>query len=194
MALAVASVACQQRPDALSSLRRLGDRSLLCWGLSAGAFAGLIALVPAGGVFGLIGEVESRQAVGTTLARIALYAVVVFGLVLPAIFGDRRRDPVRRLLAARPLVWLGVISYSFYLYHLTVAELIARGRQPGSFSAHGLDLLSNLHAVPTVVLYAVTLLATGAVAAVSYYLVELPFLRRKEPGRWAVTTSILPGR
>jgi peptidoglycan/LPS O-acetylase OafA/YrhL len=194
MALAVASVACQRDRGALSSVRALGNHAAVCWGLSAAAFAGLIALVPAGGVFGLIGEVATRQALGTAAARIALYAVVVFGLVLPAIFGERRRDPVRRALAARPLVWLGVISYSFYLFHLTVSQLIAGGHQPGSFSARGLDLLPHLHAVPTLVLYVVTLVATGAVAAVSYRLVELPFLRRKEPDRWAAATSILPGR
>jgi peptidoglycan/LPS O-acetylase OafA/YrhL len=35
----------------------------------------------------------------------------------------------------------------------------------------------------TPILFAVTLAATTAIAAVSYYVVELPFLRRKEPRR-----------
>jgi peptidoglycan/LPS O-acetylase OafA/YrhL len=194
MALAVASVAWQRDARALSSLRVLGESSTLCWSLSAGAFVGLIALVPAGGVFGLIGELQNRQGLGMALARIALEAIVVAGLVIPAICGEQRRDPARRLLASRPLVWLGVISYSFYLYHLNVSELIASGRQPGSPSTRGLDLLSHIHAVRTVVLYVVTLAATSAVAAVGYRFIELPFLRRKEPGRLAITASILPDR
>jgi peptidoglycan/LPS O-acetylase OafA/YrhL len=192
MGLAVASVVA---PDRSRRAVALASRwPWLPWGLAVAAFAALMAIVPAGGLLGLIGEVHARQPIGTTLARIALQAIAVCGLVLPAIFGRPEEGRVRRLLGARPLVALGVISYSFYLYHLTVSELIARGRQAGSFSSPGLDLLGHVHFMPTLILYVVTLSATLVVATVSYRVIELPFLRRKEAHAGEVGTSILPRR
>ena len=41
-------------------------------------------------------------------------------LLLPAIFGDQTRGWVRKLLANRYLLWLGMTSYAFYLWHLAI--------------------------------------------------------------------------
>ena len=108
-----------------------------------------------------------------------LEAVFVALLVAPVVFGDRNRGPARRLLAWRPVVWLGVISYSFYLWHYTVIQLIALQHDPGSFSATGFGLLAHVHGARTFVLYMCSLVVTGLLASASYQLIELPFLRRK---------------
>ena len=101
-------------------------------------------------------------------------------VVLPAIFGERAGGLPRRFLAAAPLAWLGLVSYGVYLWHLTVAELVGFSADPSHFSAHGLDLGRRIHHLETPILFGVTLAVTCAIAAASYYLVELPFLRRKE--------------
>ena len=96
-------------------------------------------------------------------------------LLAPAVFDVRARGFPRRLLAAAPLAWLGVISYGVFLWHLTIAELLALPEAPQHFSAGGLGL-----AAPTPVLLVLTLAASCTAAAASYRFVELPFLRRKE--------------
>ena len=72
-----------------------------------------------------------------------------------------------RGLAAAPLVWLGRISYGFYLWHFPVV-------------AHwGPDLTKALGRWPATLVIA--LIAT-ACAATSYYLVERPIQRRRPGG------------
>jgi peptidoglycan/LPS O-acetylase OafA/YrhL len=180
MALAALSVAAQREARLAGRLALLADRPGLCWAGSAAAFGGLMALVPAGGLFGLIAAVQSRQSASTTLAKVALEAAQVVLLVLPAVFGARRAGLPRRVLGCAPVVWLGVVSYSFYLYHFTIVQLIALPRAPGVFTASGLNLLGHVHVARGLVLYIASFAATAVVATLSYRLVELPFLRRKE--------------
>jgi len=81
-----------------------------------------------------------------------------------------REGPLTRALSVGPMVFLGRISYSLYLWHVPV--LVAFG----IFGA-GLTLM----AVP-----AVGLAVLAAVA--SYYLIELPFLRKKRRASHRVDT------
>jgi peptidoglycan/LPS O-acetylase OafA/YrhL len=180
MLLAVASVAHQHNPDALSGLRRVAARPLLCWAAGLVLCAGLIALVPKGGLFGLIAGVEFPQSAPRTVAKLVLEGLLALAFVLPAVFGPREQGLPRRILAWPPVVGLGVISYSFYLYHLTIVQLLAVADGPRPFSAAGVNVLAHIHVARTVVLYMLSLLVTAVVASISYRLIELPFLRRKE--------------
>jgi peptidoglycan/LPS O-acetylase OafA/YrhL len=179
MTLAVISVATERDRRAVSWLRALAERPNVCWLLAAAAIGGLMAIVPSGGLLGLIATVQTRQPLHTAVLKIALEAVVVTTLLLPAVFADRRRGVPRRVLAARPIAYLGVISYSFYLFHLTIAELIALPSDHQSFSASGLGLMAHVHVAHTLILYVAALAATTVVASITYRFVELPFLRRK---------------
>jgi len=82
-------------------------------------------------------------------------------LVLFWSFCALRRRP------SRVLVGLGVVSYSVYLFHALVVDLLARvlaaGAIPGAFAS-----------LPAMT--ALTLAATAAVAAATYLLVEKPFI------------------
>ena len=180
MALAVLSVAVERGAFCLEvGVQAIGRHADACWLVAAAAFAGLMVLVPGGGLFGLITLTQTRQSVATTAGRIALEALVVIMLLAPAVFGDGRAGAARRLLRARPVVWLGVISYSFYLWHLTIIELIATSGRGSEFSAAGLNLIAHVHTARTLVLYVASFCATALVATLSYRLIELPFLRRK---------------
>jgi peptidoglycan/LPS O-acetylase OafA/YrhL len=180
MALAVASVAAQhgQRDSWLT--RAVVEHPTLCWIGAGASFVGLAFLLHPGGLFGIAAALETKQSIAKTLGGIALTGTLGALLVLPAVFGERSGGFPRRLLAAAPLAWLGLVSYGIYLYHLTVAQLLGLAADPFAFSASGLGLAAKIDHVTTLSLLALTLAVAAALAAASYYLVELPFLRRKE--------------
>jgi peptidoglycan/LPS O-acetylase OafA/YrhL len=93
------------------------------------------------------------------LERTALYAIVGAGIVLPAVFGDQARGLVRRVLANRALLAVGLVSYSLFLYHVAVLVQVQRWDLPAGT--------------------AIALLGSLAVAALSYHLVERPALSLK---------------
>ncbi len=180
MAIAVASVAASRSRGEGRVVRWVGEHAGLCWIGAALAFAGLAAVVPPENVFALAGRVAAGQSVGATLRTIALSAVLCALLVAPAVFGERSGGLPRRVLAWRPIAWIGLVSYGMYLWHLAIAEWIGLPSDATHFSASGLGLTTSVHHATTLVLFLSTFAATAAVAALSYYVVELPFLRRKE--------------
>jgi len=180
MALALTSVAMEHRDGDARAVRAVIEHSGLCWLGAAASFAALTAVVRPGGLFGIARALATTQPIAKTLAAVVLGVAVNALVVLPAIFGERAGGLPRRFLAAAPLAWLGLVSYGVYLWHLTVAELVGFSADPSHFSAHGLDLGRRTHHLETPILFGVTLAVTCAIAAASYYLVELPFLRRKE--------------
>jgi peptidoglycan/LPS O-acetylase OafA/YrhL len=180
MSLAVASVA-QHRGELPSWPAMLVRRySGLCWIGAAACLAGVAAVLHPGGALNIFLTLRTAQPFGRTLGAIALTGALMVLLVAPAVFADDVRGVPQRVLRVGPVAWLGLISYGIYLWHLTVAELIALPVDPGHFSARGLGLLSHPHRLATPILFLLTLAATAVIAAFSYRVVELPFLRRKE--------------
>jgi peptidoglycan/LPS O-acetylase OafA/YrhL len=158
----------------------IGDRELPRWlrpldrhpGLAwAAALVGFWAVSTQIGIDGHGNEIVT----GTQYqARGALYALIALGVVLPAVFGDQTRGVVRSVLAWRPLLWVGLVSYSLFLYHPFVLTELKRLKFTGS----------EYFWVPA------GLVVSLAVAAASYYLVERPFIGlkrlvgpRREPAR-----------
>lgn len=182
MAFAVLSVAAERGEVTVGRIGRVISRhGSACWLAAAFVYAALMVLVPRGGLFGLIAIGGTPQPLVKTVVKLALQAALVMLLVAPAVFASKERRGVPgRVLAWRPVVFIGVISYSFYLYHFTIVELIATPGRRGSFSAPGLNLVGHLHTMPSAVLFGLSFIATAAVGAVSYRFVELPFLRLKE--------------
>lgn len=87
-----------------------------------------------------------------------LSAAVVIGCV--------RTGPVQRLLAARPLRWLGGISYGLYLYHWPLFLLFNQRRV-------------QLDAAPR---FALQVAVSLGAALLSYHLLERPILQGDRPG------------
>lgn len=180
MALAVASVAADRGERDRRIVRAVVEWPTVCWIGAAACLVGLALLLKPGGLFGIVQALSTEQPIGKTLGAIALTAGLGCLLVLPAIFGEGAGGFPRRLLAAPPIAWLGVISYGIFLWHLTVASLLALPADPQHFSASGLGLATKIDHLTTPILLALSLAATTAVAAASYYVIELPFLRRKD--------------
>jgi peptidoglycan/LPS O-acetylase OafA/YrhL len=123
---------------------------------------------------GLTGSVNDHVTEARYLARHYLYAFIALGLLLPAIFGDPSQGLIRRVLAWRPLLWIGLVSYGAYLYHFVVIEQLA----DEGFRPIAADTTPYLW-------FPVALAGSLAIAALSWYLVERPILslRRLVPRR-----------
>ena len=168
MALATVAAAYsdgRKRPRALELVERYPS---LAWGVGGAALlVGVVSL-------GLLGQVGDLRASGPPyVLRHYLIAVIATGLVLPAMFGDPRRGVVRRILRNRVLLYLGMISYGIYLWHLGLLTQLDRW---------GFESVAHR---TTVVWFAATMAISVVVASISYYVVERPFLKLKNrvPGR-----------
>jgi len=158
MALAVASVASERTGRSPPPLRPLDRFPGLAWGVAVLAFWAVSTRIDLHG-----GAISAAQ----LMERRALYVLIALCVVLPAVFGDPGRGLVRRLLANRALLWIGLVSYSVFLYHLAVLRQLERWDFEGFARIHPYLEVIDL------------LLPSLAVAAVSYYLVERPALRLK---------------
>ena len=102
----------------------------------------------------------------------AAWIDITIAALLVGICADR--GAVARLFGWRPVVWLGLISYSVYLWHLPTL-LLARMKMSELFPA-----------APVVVHFGAVVVVIVAVSALSYYAIERPFHApsRAAPAAW----------
>jgi peptidoglycan/LPS O-acetylase OafA/YrhL len=166
MMLAVVSVATHGREARSGALRLVVRRPWVPWAMAAVVFwfvstqldlsRGFLVTYTQANFFG--------EHVGYALCAVLLLA--------PAIFGDWAGGWPRRLLATRAMAWLGLVSYGIFLWHSTIMlELNEHEAQLWIPFSGFLSLL-----LPTLAI-------TIPIAALSYYLVERPALRFKDPRR-----------
>jgi peptidoglycan/LPS O-acetylase OafA/YrhL len=179
MMLAVLSVADAHRALPARGVGFVAGHPGLCWLGAAACLVAATAILHPGGLFNIIVSLRTSQPIPRTLAGILLTAGLSAFLVAPAVFGEGRGGWPRRVLAWRPLVYLGVISYSVYLYHLVVAQLLGESSDPLHFSSSGLGLVGKVHTLGTPLMFILTLAGSVLIATISYHFIELPFLKRK---------------
>ena len=123
---------------------------------------------------GLTGSVFDHVTEARYLARHYLYAAIALGLFLPAVFGDPEEGLIRRALGWRPILWIGLVSYGAFLYHVAVLEQLDKWH----FRSFTNDVSPYLW-------FPVALAGALAIAAVSWYCFERPLLsfKRLVPGR-----------
>jgi peptidoglycan/LPS O-acetylase OafA/YrhL len=156
MGLAVVSVRLAQHeglPRWLAWVERMPG---VAWAVAVGAY---VAVCNVGLPVGL----EGGYGPSLWLTRHLLFALVALGLLLPAIFGDPERGLVRRVLANRVLLYLGVVSYGIFLWHLALLRKV----QELGFDTSFPGWIATGIALATLV------------ASLSYYLVERPALSLK---------------
>ncbi len=153
MAMAVISVATIERQTQPASMRLVERAPWAPWLLALAAFV-LMANVT---------KWTSESWAVRVLAIHELQVVLAFGLLLPAVFGDPERGFVRRVLANRVLLWVGLVSYGLYLWHVAVNIKLTEWGV--------LDALGSAGYIP------VALAASLLMAAVSFYVVERPAMR-----------------
>ena len=111
-----------------------------------------------------------------------LYGLFAFFLLLPAVFGPQNRGLIRRLLTARPVAAVGVVSYGVYLWHPGWIDEVFRWFGTSSWRS-----------IPAYV--ALTLLVfvlSTASATASYFVVERPVLRLKDGFRSRSRSRAVP--
>ena len=92
-----------------------------------------------------------------------LYGAIAILLLAPAVFGHTAGGAVRSFLAARPLAWLGLVSYGFFLWHLPILVKIGDTK---AFEFAGVPR--------TVEVWLAGFLLTLPCAALSYSMLERP--------------------
>jgi peptidoglycan/LPS O-acetylase OafA/YrhL len=121
-----------------------------------------------------IGRPALDRGAGLYLARHWLVTLFAAALLVPAMFGWEHHGAIRRALAWRPLLYVGLVSYGLYLWHYAVVQKTANGVT---------ELLTeDLGLGPTgrfLVLLAAGLAGGLAIASVSYYAIERPALSLK---------------
>ena len=158
--LALAAVSVAGRPGRLIDL--VARRPWVGW-LTA---AVLFAVVSKG--IGLSGSVFDHVTEARYLARHYLYGAIALAIFLPAVFGDPEEGLIRRVLAWRPILWIGLVSYGAYLYHFAVLQQL----QKWHFRSFADD-------VSPYVWFPVALAGALAIAALSWYCFERPILSFK---------------
>jgi peptidoglycan/LPS O-acetylase OafA/YrhL len=166
LALALLSAAYGRREEALPRpLRIAASNPSMCWaGALALYFVTVFAFKP---VPFTVAEFTNQE----FLAIHLLQCGIAILLVIPVVFGDPNVGVPRRILANRYLLWLGLISYGFYLWQVTIGIDLGFGGANEGFA--------------TVLIG--TILIAIPFAAASYYFIERPLMRWKTKPFWRST-------
>jgi len=120
MTIAVLHVGLPEGTSWRDRLDRIGRRAWLWW-LGA-AFAFHVVSQWMGLALGIEVAWWPRE-----IARQFVYGLIGFALLFPLVFGTSHPSRVRRFVSSRVMTWLGMISYSIYLWHMV---FIVRVWQP----------------------------------------------------------------
>ncbi|MDQ2700824.1 MAG: acyltransferase [Actinomycetota bacterium] len=161
MSLAVFSVWVQVRPDEPAAVRYIRRHPSVWWILGAGLYLFVTYVILDPGPSLAFPVIEPSK----YLVSVVAFGIIPFLLLLPAIFGSEGDGLVRRMLRNPVLVWLGLISYGIFLWHIPVMIVLLDAGVAGWFP-------SAQFPVMVIATFAVTVVF----AALSFYLVERPLM------------------
>jgi peptidoglycan/LPS O-acetylase OafA/YrhL len=162
MALAVLSARYHHAPQRPKVLTLIDRRPLLPWGVAIV----LLAVVTHVGLPTTAPQVYTSR---DWFLEHLLYGLLAVAIALPATLAiiSPRALP-HRILGWGPVAWLGLVSYGIFLWHHPLTEQLLHVQD---WTTHGSFFIY------TFVVFAVA----TACATVSYYLVERPILKHKDP-------------
>jgi peptidoglycan/LPS O-acetylase OafA/YrhL len=148
-----------ERPRAL---RLVAERPLIPWAIAAALLVGVSQI-------GMPTLSLATYTMRDWILGHIMYGLLAFFFALPIMLGvDRRGGVPERLLTLKPIAWLGLISYGIFLWH---HPLTGKFRNIQDFSQHGSSII-----------YTLAVFGAAVVAAtLSYYLLERPLLKYKDP-------------
>jgi peptidoglycan/LPS O-acetylase OafA/YrhL len=103
------------------------------------------------------------------MGRHLLNSVIAIAVLIPAVFGDPRRGLTRRILSNRAILYVGLISYGFYLFHWAVIQQLFRWKLEGK-----VGFLTSYPAW-----FGAALAGALVLGSLSYYVIERPALSLK---------------
>jgi peptidoglycan/LPS O-acetylase OafA/YrhL len=168
MGLAVLSVWLERRDELPSMLRPFDRFPALAWGVAAVAFWAVATQI---GTTARFFEPYSNT---QYMERHMLYGLVALGLIVPAVIGDQSRGLVRKILANRVLLYLGLISYGIYLYGGAATVQLDRWGLTDQLASWQSRLPAYLVVVATALVF------TVLIASISWFVLERPLLRLKD--------------
>jgi peptidoglycan/LPS O-acetylase OafA/YrhL len=185
MALAAASVQLHIRGSLPRAMAWLTERPGVAWVLAAGCFA-LGATV--GAYYSPVGlpGIGALSMPARFVLNGVLESVFVALFLLPAAFEVIPRRLPQRVLAWRFLGFVGLVSYGLYLWHVPLGGWLATHTALHQVNHWG--LFARWPVLTAAILGAGLLAGT-----LSYYLVELPFLRLKPGWRGRPAVSDVEG-
>lgn len=149
----------------------LSRRPWLCWLIALGVWLLVVNPFefenPVTSIFGGIPAllVPNRE----YAARYFMYGIAGTFFLIPAVYGNQHVGTIRTFLQSKPMVFLGTVSFGFYLWHLLWLERVEHWLKAKPFSG------------PTITLAVLTFVLTLPTAILSFYLVEKPAMALKNP-------------
>ena len=149
----------------LGALLAVQGRENATWTRAAGAVGALLWMACGIATYVVLGSFRLSRPGDVWGAIFVVYplAVSLTGVWIVARAAETRADVLGNVLAWRPLRWVGMISYGVYVYHFFVQGLV------DITTLHFSD-----HELPTAPRLVVLLVATLAVSAASYFVLERP--------------------
>lgn len=168
MLLAVAVVWTDLGHRLPAGFQRLANTGWACWLLALASYVVLMMLRdPAGGGVGGAG----RETTVDMLVRFFFNGMAAFFFLLPGIIARRDTMLIRRWLAMLVPAYLGTISYGIYLWHKLWLDYFKQGRGTAATRWSFWVML------------AAVLGASILTASLSYFLIERPIMKFKDPKR-----------
>jgi peptidoglycan/LPS O-acetylase OafA/YrhL len=168
MTLAVMTVAIKPGTKAWYRTERAFGTPWKAWLVAAIAFSATVWAVHYPAVLPITNVIPGSE----QMYYLLLIDVMGLFVVLPAVFGNQLRGAGRRVLRATPIVFLGVISYGIYLWHVPMIDEAQKLKLFGASHAGGFQPHFDFFEVTLVIL-----VMTVAVATASWFLLERPLIR-----------------
>ena len=152
----------------------VGSSPGVCWGFAGALY--LIAMTPLSGPYGFGVTTTPGQSAAKTL----LYMAIAVSVIWPAVFG--LSPATGRVFGNRMMRYLGDISYSIFLMHLTVLDLVSRLTGHREFTGS------------TITDLVLTLAITIPLSAVTFRWIESPVMRLRRLVPAVASSSAQPRR